>query len=104
MIPTWTKPAVPIPVQALREFIAHYGPDVAVLITAGPDIGYVYTTVGSSDVYANIAADLRNLIADRTAMIPVPTTEDLRSDHPASAPWTDSQKQALSAVHLFYEP
>lgn len=83
-IPVWREPAVDIPVKDLREFIAKYGPNVAVLTTWVRKHGvYQFVTIGSNRSYSDSAVELRNIIAGALRLTPLdPTKEDLRGDHP----------------------
>lgn len=83
-IPPWRKPAVDVPVQALREFLAQYGPNVAVLVTwVEATKEHQFVTIGSDIGFANAAVRLRNLIVEKIGADKFgPTTEDLRGDHP----------------------
>lgn len=83
-IPEWRRPAVDIPVQDLREFIARYGPSVAVLVTwTEATKKHQFVTIGSDVGFANAAVRLRNLIANKMGLEKLDqTTEDLRGDHP----------------------
>jgi hypothetical protein len=83
-IPKWRKPAVDIPVQDLREFIARYGPDVAVLTTWSDSTkSYQFVTIGSDVFFADGAVRMRDLITKSLDVKNLgPATEDLRGDHP----------------------
>lgn len=83
-IPKWQKPPIEMPIQDMREFIAKYGHDVAILVTWTHESGaYQFTTIGSDQLYADTAVNLRNLIADGLALHPLdPKIKDLRGDHP----------------------
>ncbi len=83
-IPEWREPAIDVPVQDLREFVAKYGPNVAVLTTWVRKHGiYQFVTIGSSRSYSDSAVNLRNIIAGALRLNPLdPTKEDLRDDHP----------------------
>lgn len=104
-IPEWRKPAVNIPVQDLREFIAKYGPDVAVLVTWDPVKIYQFVTIGSDGGYANAAVRLRNILANKLGAEPLgPTLEDRRSDHPNVSLDKDQLAFLLWALgHLYAE-
>lgn len=73
-----------VPVQALREFIARYGPHVSVLTTwSAKTQTYQFVTIGSTLQYSTLAVNLRNIIAENLDLGALgPTTEDLRQDHP----------------------
>jgi hypothetical protein len=99
MIPAWQKPPTPVNVQALREFIAPFGPDVAVLVTWTHEKGYQFVTVGCDRRYADAALGLRNLLVGPGLGLVMtgPDEEDLRAEH-RPEPWTQEQKEALARV------
>lgn len=101
MIPQYVKPPIPIPVQALRDFVCKYGPDVAVLATWTHEeggINYRFVTVGSNRQYADGAVRLRDLFAQVLELPNHPKfLEDLRADHPAISSTT--LKALLDVLH-----
>lgn len=64
--------------------MAKHGADVSVLVTWTHETGaYQFVTIGSDQLYADSAVNLRNLIAEGLKLHPLdPAVEDLRGDHP----------------------
>ena len=82
-IPAWTKPPIPVSVQALREFVAKHGPDVSVLVTWTHETNnFQFVTAGINLRYANSAVNLRNILAGKLNLALGEITEDLRDQHP----------------------
>ncbi|MBV5345851.1 MAG: hypothetical protein JZU63_10235, partial [Rhodoferax sp.] len=97
-IPVWAKTPTSVPIQALREFVAPFGPDVSVLVTWTHGVGWQLVTVGCDAAYADAAVSLRDFISNALRLHAPEAGIDLRSDHKPNAPWTDEQKAALEDV------
>lgn len=83
-VPEWNKPPVPVPVQALREFMSRFGADVSVLTTWTHEdpANYQFVTIGSDRLYAEAAVRLRDEISKGMNLsVAGPNNEDLRQDH-----------------------
>ncbi len=73
------KPPEPIHVQDVRDWIAPFGPDVAVLITWTHEYpGYQFVTVGANRFFADGASRLRDLLERLLKQEGGPLAEDLR--------------------------
>jgi hypothetical protein len=94
-IPPWNKPPKPVTIEALREFIASFGSDVAVLVTWTWNQGYHFVTVGADRAYADGAVRLRDLLAKGIQLRLGPNDRDRRGDHPPERPLSEVEQKAI---------